>query len=95
MTLALALAIVAVRVGVALGGVPERAVASKRETTTKPSADPLLRGESPGNDDLVGGDGDDRITADDGYYDEVTCGPGYDTADAAYGDKVGSSCEDV
>jgi hypothetical protein len=81
--------------GVALGGVPERAVAAERETTTKSSADPLIHGESPGNDGLVGGDGDDWITADDGYYDEINCGPAYDTVDADYGDKVGSSCEDV
>src|SRR5688500_12114414 len=26
---------------------------------------------------------------------KVTCGPGYDTVDADYEDKVGSSCEDV
>ena len=32
-------------VGVALGGVPERAVAAERETTTKSSADPLIHGE--------------------------------------------------
>jgi hypothetical protein len=45
--MALALVIAAVVVSVALRSVPEQAVASKRVTTTKSSAEPLVCGESP------------------------------------------------
>src|SRR5215211_6953453 len=47
MMLALALALVAVVVGVAVRRVPEQAVASERAAKTKSSAEPLIRGESP------------------------------------------------
>src|SRR5215203_1821628 len=47
MTLALALALVAVVLTVLLRDVPERAVASERASTAKASSGPLTRGESP------------------------------------------------
>jgi hypothetical protein len=49
----------------------------------------------PGSDVILGGPGPDRIFADDGYPDQVNCGPGWDVATVDELDTVAANCEVV
>jgi hypothetical protein len=48
-----------------------------------------------GRDSILGGPGDDRIQADDGFADNINCGPGWDVAVVDELDTVAANCEVV
>jgi hypothetical protein len=58
-----------------------------------PGADSIEGG--PGRDAIFGGPGSDRVFADDGFADQVDCGPGWDVAVVDQLDTVAPNCEVV
>lgn len=49
----------------------------------------------PGRDDVLGGVGDDFFEAKDGATDDISCGPGQDSASVDRIDRVSTDCEAV